>query len=271
MTHQRFRSLSTPEALQSLTFLMLPALCLLMLATFSAGAVAADGDAPVDEARQLLEETLRSRGGIHEMGRLMEIQRQGELVIATAEGEKRLPMLLTVRPPRDLMFESGEGEARVRREVIAGEGWETRGDGPRRQLDEAETAKLVRLSKVDEAFLARSALAGELDIIGVEDAGPGQVDPALPAAAGRAILLRGPNGAEYRLVVPEGGGLPLRVDYRYGGESEQDDELSDVFARWRIVDGLLFPAEVILYREAQALTAGRYEKITVVLDPAPSP
>jgi len=243
----------------------------ILLAILPASALSAEDGTSADEARELLEETLRSRGGVHEMGRVMEIKRQGELVIATAEGERRLPMSMTVRPPQDLMFESGEGEARVRREVIAGEGWETRGDGPRTGLDEAETAKLIGLSRVDEAFLARSALAGELEILGVEDAGPGQVDPELPAAAGRAIILRSPAGAEYRLVVPAGGGLPLRVDYRHGGESQQEDQLSDVFARWRIVDGLLFPAEVILYRGTQALTAGRYNEITVVLDSNPSP
>jgi hypothetical protein len=223
------------------------------------------------EASELLEETLRSRGGIEEMGRLTEIHRQGELVIATPQGEVRRPLLITVRPPEHMVFETGEGEEWVRRELESGDGWESRGESERTALSGEETATLMRLVQVDEAFLAHAALAGDLEILGVEDAGPGQVDPALPAAAGRAILLRTSDGSNYRLVVPDGGGLPLRIDYRYTDSSGTDEQISDVFARWRIVDGLLFPAEVILYRDGQALTAGRYETITVKTEPSPAP
>ena len=243
----------------------------LLLAPLAAVAGVDDNPAADGEARELLEETLRSRGGIEEMGRLAEVRRQGELVMATAQGEHRMPLLVVARPPHEMIFETGEGEEHVRREVTAGKGWETRGGGSRQELTGEQTARLLGLALVDEAFLVHSVLAGDLEISGVEDAGPGQVDPLLPAAAGRAVLLRSADGSRYRLVVPEGGGLPLRVDYDATGPSGEEQHFSEVFARWRIVDGLLFPAEIILFQGAQALSATRYETISVVLAPVPAP
>jgi hypothetical protein len=83
--------------------------------------------------------------------------------------------------------------------------------------------------------------------------------------------LRSPAGSLYRLVVPVGGGLPLRVDYQTTSATGEVHDYSDVFARWRIVDGLLFPAEVILFHETQAITAARYETISVILASPPAP
>ncbi|MCZ6600422.1 MAG: hypothetical protein O7A07_06240 [Acidobacteria bacterium] len=220
------------------------------------------------EAQDLLREAQRSRGGIVEMARVAEIRRQGELVLATSDGERIVPLRVVVRPPGHLVLETGAGDDLVRREFMDGKAWEVRSDGQPRELSPEEAARFRNLVMVDEAFLVGAALAGDLLITGVEDAGPGQVSLDLPAADGRAVLLQNTAGADYRLVLPVGGGLPLRVDYSLPGEQpDSEHALSDVFARWRVVEGLLFPAEVILYRDARAISAARYSTIEVELLP----
>jgi hypothetical protein len=234
------------------------------------------GDDPAlpQEARDLLQEAQRSRGGTAEMAQVAEIRRQGELVLATPDGERSIPLRVVVRPPGYLIFETGAGEDLVRREFVDGSGREVRDDGPPREFSPEEAARFGNLVLVDEAFLVRAALAGDLRITGVEDAGPGQVSLDLPAAEGRAVLLQNTAGAEYRLILPAGGGLPLRVDYSVSGEQPDSEQaLSDVFARWRVVKGLLFPAEVILFQGARAISAARYSSIEVDLvhESPPSP
>ncbi len=221
-----------------------------------------------DEARNLLREVQRSRGGIDRMAQVVEIRRQGELVIATPEGERSIPLRVVVRSPGYLLFETGAGAEMVRREFKDGKAWEAEAGGQPRELSPGDAARLRDLVMVDEAFLVRSGLAGDLQITGVEDAGPGQVSPDLPAAGGRAVLLQNAAGAHYRLVLPAGGGLPLRVDYSVPGEQPDTRQaMSDVFVRWRVVEGLLFPAEVILYRDSRAVSAARYDSIEVDLLP----
>ena len=154
------------------------------------------------EAQDLLREAQRSRGGIIEMARVAEIRRQGELVLATSDGERIVPLRVVVRPPGHLVLETGAGDDLVRREFMDGKAWEVRSDGPPRELSPEEAARFRDLVMVDEAFLVRAALAGDLLITGVEDAGPGQVSLDLPAADGRAVLLQNTAGAAYRLDNP---------------------------------------------------------------------
>lgn len=233
------------------------------------------GDEPTvaENALDLLREAQRSRGGVTRMAQVVEIRRQGELVLATPDGERTIPLRVVVRPPGHLIFETGAGDDLVRREFKDGKAWDVLGDGQPRALSPEETARFPHLVMADEAFLVRSALAGDLRITGVEDAGPGQVPLDLPAAHGRAVLLQNAAGVGYRLVLPVGGGLPLRVDYSVPGDQpETEQALSDVFTRWRVVKGLLFPAEVILYRDSRAISAARYSSIEVDLAPErPSP
>ena len=90
----------------------------------------------------------------------------------------------------------------MRRVVEPDRAFQEVADGEATPLDEDEARRLRRLTLVDEAFLARFALAGELAVEGVQEAGPGEVATDLPAAAGRAVQIRADEGVRYGLVLP---------------------------------------------------------------------
>lgn len=239
-----------------------------MAVTFARQPPASDlAEKPAGEAVELLQKALEERGGAAAMSGLLEIRREGELLTAQRDGEHLTPLVMMVRPPDTLFIETGSGEERYRQELEAGKGWETRGVEPRSPLGVDAAAMLRSLILVDEAFVLSAALAGTVEVVGVEEAGPGQVDVSLPAAYGRAVLLRGTGGREYRMVFPEGGGLPLRVDYQVTREDGTVEELSDVFARWTRTDGLLFPGEVVLFKAGRPVSAARFPTITLKMKP----
>ncbi|MFQ5766876.1 MAG: hypothetical protein ACE5ID_02705 [Acidobacteriota bacterium] len=225
--------------------------------------------APPDEAsagaRERLEHLLESRGGEASFGQLREIRRIGTLVVAVPGGEESMPFELTVRPPGHVRLSIGEGQDLVLKVLDPVHAYEVHGTAPESALTPLSRRSLQRAVRLDEAFLPYRTLHGSLEAVGVEEAGPGQLPAELVAAAGLAVKIREPDGSEIRLVLPPEGGLPRRVDYQARGEDGKMIPTSDVFRDWRVVDGMLFPFEVMLFVEQRGLMMVRYDKIEVDL------
>ena len=255
---------------------------LCLLATLWAGVfIVMAGAAPEDPAPEpnsksgggepelLVEKILEARGGLEGFGRLLEVRRYGTLILATAEGEISHSVRITVRPPDRMTIETGEGAELSRRVLGPGEAYQSSGDQEPVEMDREAAEHLRHLMLVDEAFLPRNVLGGLLQARGVEPAGPGQVPAGLPAAGGLAVLIEDPAELRYRLVIPDQGGLPLRVDYQSSGADGEKRNVSDVFGAWGEVDGLLFPFEIMLFEGGQGRVMVRYERIEIDLAPAP--
>ncbi len=78
-----------------------------------------------------------------------------------------------------------------------------------------------------------------------------------------AVILRTPQGSEYRLVFPRSGGLPLRVDYTTQDAQGGTRSASEVFIHWHDVEGLLFPGEVVLFQDGRPVSATRFDTLSV--------
>lgn len=228
-----------------------------------------DGKTPGSGPEDLVKKILEARGGLEGFGRLLEVRRHGTLTLATPDGEISHSVRMTVRPPDRMIIEIGEGEELTRRVIGPGEAYQVSGDQEPMQMSREAAERLRHLMLVDEAFLPRNLLAGLLPVRGLEPAGPGEVPAGLPPAEGVAILLQDPAEVRYRLVVPDRGGLPLRVDYQAVGPDGKKRNVSDVFGAWKEVNGLLFPFEVMIFEEGQGRVMVRYETIEIDLAPAP--
>ncbi len=229
-------------------------------------AVPARTEAP----RKLLTDVLESRGGAARFARLLEIRRAGTLTIPTREGDQMIPVSLVIRPPGQVTMETGAGETLVRQVVGPGEAYRVSA-GKRSPLAPEDARRLGRLGQVDEALLARSALDGGLVVQGVEEAGPGQLPAELASAAARGVRLKDAGGSQYVLVIPASGGLPTRVDYRSTGPDGVERDVSDFFRDWRVVDGLLFPFEVLMFQEERGFGLLRFDSIEIDLAPESTP
>jgi hypothetical protein len=221
------------------------------------------------ESKLLAKSILEARGGVEEFGRLLEIRRIGTLTLATSQGEVSHAMRMTIRPPDRMIIETGEGSNLLRRVIAPGEAYQASGEQEPVEMDRESVDRLRHLMLVDEAFLPRNLLAGLLLAHGLEPAGPGEVPSGLPAAGGLAIMVRDPADVSYRLVVPEGGGLPLRLDYDSRGPDGELRNISDVFGAWREVDGLLFPFEIMMFQGGKGVAMVRYDRIEIDLAPVP--
>jgi hypothetical protein len=190
------------------------------------------------------------------------------MTLATAEGEKHQRIEIEVEPPSRVRMVSGEAEDAVEQSVGPEGAFIRRGSGAPEPLGAAERGTLERILMTDEALLPLHALQGQVVILGVEAAGPGEVAPSLPAATGIAVRLADPAGSEMRLVVPEAGGFPLRLDYPRRTASGEEAWASDVYSDWRQVEGMSFPYQVFMFVGGQSPAMMRYETIEVELDPA---
>jgi hypothetical protein len=208
--------------------------------------------------------------GATRFARIVEIRRTGTLTIPTRDGDKILPVRVVVRPPDRVIMETGAGDEQMRRVVGPGEAYKIVG-GKRTPLAAMAARSLARLGHVDEALLARSALAGGVAVKGLETAGAGQLPPELVPEPVRGVRLEDPVGSQFLLVVPTAGGLPTRVDYRSAGPDGVEADLSDHFSDWRVVDGLLFPFEVMMFQNQRGLGLLRFATIEIDLAPEVKP
>jgi hypothetical protein len=228
-----------------------------------------DGKSGGGDPELLVEKVLEARGGLEGFGRLLEVRRHGTLTLATADGEISHSVRMTVRPPDRMIIETGEGAELSRRVIGPGEAYQASGDQEPVEMDREAAEHLRHLIFVDEAFLPRNVLGGLLEARGVEPAGPGQLPAGLAAAGGLAVLIEDSADLRYRLVVPDEGGLPLRVDYQSSGPDGEKRNVSDAFGAWGEVDGLLFPFEIMIFAGGQGRVMIKYESIEIDLAPVP--
>jgi hypothetical protein len=253
--------------------LLIPTVLCVWIAFLPTPAIAQGGagvpESAEQEARALLHQVLEARGGVESFWRLAEVRRYGTLVIATSNGERSLALRMTVRPPDRLTLETGDGDELVRRTLGPSGAYQTTGGGEPVEIDASDTDHLRRLIRIDEAFLVRNALAGVLRPMDVGPAGPGQLPEDMEVVSGRSIRIRGPQGQDYRLVLPEEGGLPRRIDYASHGPEDEKRDVTDLFMDWRDVDGLLFPFETVMFEGGKARMLVRYDRVEVDLAPTP--
>ena len=174
------------------------------------GATLADG---TDDIAALMARSLEVRCGPEQCADLIEIRRQGTVIYPSPSGDRVVPLAILARPASVFRLETGAGADRRVRSLDGEQATETHAEGEPTLLDAASRAGLLRTLDADEAFLLRRARAGELRLEGIEATGPGATPGRVPETGLVALRILGSEGAPLRLVLPAGGGLPLRLDY----------------------------------------------------------
>jgi len=234
------------------------------VAILSAGALRADG---TEEISALLARSLELRCGPEQCADLIEIRCQGTVIYPSPAGDRVVPLAILARPASVFRLETGAGADRRVRSLDGEQATETLAAGEPTQLDAASRAGLRRTLDADEAFLLGRARAGDLRLEGVEAAGPGAAPGRLPESGFVALKLLGSEGAPLRLVLPAGGGLPLRLEYEVVGGTGPAGAASEVYSDWRPVDGMLVPFEVTVWSGSTAVAVFKYDSVQVVRSP----
>lgn len=229
-----------------------------------------DGGGDETEPFIALERLAAARGGVGLLDRLTQVRRKGILTVLNATGEQEMPISVFVQPPDQVRLETGAGDQIQIRVLDSTLAYQTVGRGAPVDLDVPGRDSLRRLALVDEAFLAGHARRGLLRVKGTEPAGDGQLPAEHESRGGTAIIIGVPTGSDVRLVVPVGGGLPVRMDYEMSDGRGGTRPASEVYRTWRVIEGIPFPFEIVLYVEGRAVTLLHYDTIEVSIDPPPA-